>query len=357
MVIQNKPSKKKVVVPVSPQLQNYLERYGRTTKLPLQYDDLLRYEASVPVLDLKGNDTFWETVYYQESDRIDIYPALTYIYALLKTDGDMEVLEHLKVARVDYCTFGNTKPFRIRIINELNDNYDHFYVKRSDANRVYGLELEELLSPNSVRYLHDGGTLIEEHIAGIPGDDFLKNYLDDSVLNQTRMAKEFVKFNERCFVRLLGDMRAYNYVVDITPDIEGFQYRIRAIDFDQQSYEGRKSFYLPQYFKENNPLIFLGIKHMSSETVKQYQLEERSLIAARIKAERSRFDNLFKVMASERLSTPAKVRQLADQLGYHHRTDRFKTCQTMGQIVLTNLDLLLHKGFKQSVVDVSHYDK
>jgi len=38
--------------------------------------------------------------------------------------------------------------------------------------------------------------------------------------NKIRFAKEFVKFNERCFVRLLGDMRSYNFVVDITPDIE-----------------------------------------------------------------------------------------------------------------------------------------
>ena len=50
-------------------------------------------------------------------------------------------------------------------------------------------------------------------------------------------------------------MRSYNFVVDITPDIEDFQYRIRAIDFDQQSYEGRKNLYLPQFFKENIPLV------------------------------------------------------------------------------------------------------
>ena len=85
--------------------------------------------------------------------------------------------------------------------------------------------------------------------------------------------------------RLLGDMRSYNFVVAVTPDIEGSQFRLRAIDFDQQSYEGRKNFYLPQYFRENNPIIFLGIEHMEPETVKQYQLEERSLIAAATAAE------------------------------------------------------------------------
>lgn len=43
----------------------------------------------------------------------------------------------------------------------------------------------------------------------------MKRKLD---FNEKRLAKEFVKFNERCLVRLLGDMRAYNYVFDISPN-------------------------------------------------------------------------------------------------------------------------------------------
>ena len=236
----NVPSKKKIPIAISPALKTYLERYNRLADLQLQYEDLTYYISSTPLLDQEGNETLWETVYYQESEREEIHRALTYVYALLKTDGDITVMDHLTIARVDYCTFGNTKPFRIRIINRLNDNYDHFYVKKSDASRVYGLELEYLLSPNNVTYLVHKNTLVEEHIAGIPGDDFMKHHLEETIFNQTRIAKEFIKFNERCFVRLLGDMRAYNYVIDITPDIEGNQYRMRAIDFDQQSYEGWK---------------------------------------------------------------------------------------------------------------------
>jgi hypothetical protein len=348
----NVPSKKKESIPVRPPLLRYLEENNRSVELPLQYEDLLRYKSSIPLMDQEGNDTLWETVYYEESDERDLFRALTYIYALLKTDGDTDVVEHLTVARIDYCTFGNTKPFRIRIINRLNDNYDHFYVKRADASRVYGLELEGLLSPNNIMFLLDGQTLIEEHIIGIPGDDFCRKHLEDTTFNQIRMAKEFVKFNERCFVRLLGDMRSYNYVVAVTPDIEGSQFRLRAIDFDQQSYEGRKSFYLPQYFKENNPIIFLGIKHMASEAVKQYQLEERSLIANRIKASRNRVDSLFRIMVEDRLSEPGKVDQLKEELAYHHRNDIFLKCQSMGEIVVTNIQLLLQKEFKQSILEI-----
>lgn len=344
----NKPSKKKVAIPIRPALEAYLKRYGRAVELPLQYDDLLRYDTCVPLLDHEGNDTYWEQVFYNEYERSHLDQSLTRVYSLLKTDGDTEVLQHLSVSRVDYCTFGNTKPFRIRIINRLNDNYDHFYVKRADASRVYGLELEELLSPNSFMYFYHSNTLIEEHIAGIPGDDFIKNNLDTTTFNQIRIAKEFVKFNERCFVRLLGDMRSYNYVVDITPDIEGSQYRLRAIDFDQQSYEGGSSFYQPKYFKENNPIIFLGQQHMKVETMVQYQMEERSLIATRIKASFRRTNNLFKVMAKDKISTPKKVEQLKQELGTHHGTTVFDKCTSMGSLVYENLRLVLDKDFKQS---------
>lgn len=345
----NKPLKKKQFYQISEPLRKYLKRYNRLAELPIEYEDLLRYNNAIPLFNLDGEDSYWETVFFDKLEEEEIHNALKGVYALLKTDGDMEVIQHLHIARVDYCTFGNTKPFRIRVINNLNDNYDHFYLKKADASRIYGLELEELLSPNSIRYLVKGDTVIEEHIAGIPGDIFIEKNMDESEFNQIRIAKEFVKFNERCFIRLLGDMRAYNFVVDITPDIEGSQYRIRAIDFDQQSYEGWASFYLPQYFKDNNAVIELGMQHMSWETVKQYQLEERSLIAGRVKASMNRLTKLFNVMNADVVSSEEKVRKLKAELGQHHKTNAFEDCRSMGEIVQTNIRLLLAKDFKQSL--------
>lgn len=345
----NKPSKKKILFPVKEPLNQYLVKYNRRTRLPIQYEDMLRYNNSMTLYDRKGDNTLWETVYFSEADQAEMFNALTRIYALLKTDGDIGALHHLTVARVDYCHFGNTKPFRVRIINRLNDNYDHFYIKKTDSSRVYGLELEELLSPNHVMYLVDGETLIEEHIAGIPGEYFLERHGHIAVFDQIRIAKEFVKFNERCFVRLLGDMRSYNYVIDITPDIEGNQYRMRAIDFDQQSYEGRLNFYLPQYFKENNPIIFMGIEHMSAETVLQYQLEERTLIGARVKDSQKRVNELLDIMTADTISFPDKVDQLKHELAEHHKNSSFLRCNSMGEIVKNNIQLLLKKDFRQSM--------
>ena len=65
-----------------------------------------------------------------------------------------------------------------------------------------------------------------------------------------------MKFNERCMIGLFGDMFlqlcSYTY-----HDFDQVVYRIRAIDFDQQCYEGNLKIYLPQYFKENIKMVEL----------------------------------------------------------------------------------------------------
>lgn len=337
------PSKKKILYTIKNDLRDYLLKWDREVKLPVQYSDLLRFNLSTPLRDKEGKDTLWHTVYYDESEMKELFPNLTYIYALMNTDGEMAVMEHLSVARIDYCTFANTRPFRVRIINKLNDNYDHFYIKIADASRVYGLELEHILSPNRIKYLTDGNTLIEEHIPGLPGDEFIARRISGSKFNQIRICKEFVKFNERCFVRLLGDMRSYNFVVDITPDIEGNQYRFRAIDFDQQSYEGRLKMYLPHYFKENLPLVQLGMQHMDVTTMRQYQEEERSLIANRFRSGYYRLQDLFKVLKHDIIAPDEKVRQLAKELSSYHKNPAFKNCSTMGQLVYECLHQVVEK--------------
>ncbi len=341
----NKPSGKKPAFPVNDKFMAYLTKYGRYTKLPIQYTDMTRYIASIPVFNFKGENTLWENVFYTDYDKEMIYDALCKIYSLLKTDGDTDVIDHLTVSRIDYCVFGNTHPFRVRIINRLNDNYDHFYIKKLDASRIYGLEIEELLSPNNLSYLIDKDTLIEEHIAGIPGDDFINHYLSPDSFNQIRIAKEFVKFNERCFIQLLGDMRSYNYIVNVIPDIEGSQFRIRAIDFDQQSYEGRKQFYLPQYFKENNGILKLGFKYLTNDSVKQYQMEERSLIARRAKVSQERLSALLDCMIHDEISPANKVFELRSDLATHHHNPLFYQCNTMGEIVHLHIQLVLQKDF------------
>jgi len=244
------------------------------------------------------------------------------------------------VERIDYCTFGNSNPFRIKIVNDFNDNYDYFYIKQADASRIYGLELEHILSPARINYFVDAHTLVEEHIAGIPGDQFIQYYLENKEFNKVRIAKEFVKFNERCFIRLLGDMRSYNYVFDITPDFEEVQFRIRPIDFDQQSYEGKRTLYLPQFFKENAVLVQLTLDLLSPETIRQYQKEERTLIARRSISAHHRLDHLIDVMDRDIISPKEKVIQLREELAEHYKDVSFHDCTSMGELVRNCLRLL-----------------
>src|SRR5690349_21156090 len=161
--MNDKPSRKKPIYPVHDNLRNYLKTHGREVKLPAHYHDLQRFTYSVPILDKNGKDTLWEKVTYDMREWEHVREALVRIYAILKTEGDLTFTKHLDVARIDYCTFGNSNPFRIRIVNKFNDNYDYYYIKQADASRIYGLELEHILSPNRITLLTHKATLVEEH--------------------------------------------------------------------------------------------------------------------------------------------------------------------------------------------------
>lgn len=336
-----KPSRKKPFFPINTALRQYLKIHGREAALPVSYSDLLNITYSVPIQDKTGKDTLWEKALYDMRDWQYIKEGLIKLYAIIKTEGDYTFTKHLDVARIDYCTFGNSNPFRIRIVNRYNDNYDHYYIKKEDASRVYGLELEHMLSPNRMTFLTNNDTLVEEHIPGIPGDVFIKDYLHRAETNKIRLAKEFVKFNERCFLRLLGDMRSYNYVVEMTPDIEDFQYRLRAIDFDQQSYEGRRNLYLPQFFKENFSFVDLTLKHLNNDSVEQYRAEERTLIAYRVAAARYRLMDLLNIMSADVITTEEKRDQLKEELEAFFESTIFRRCKTMGEIVKQMLRFVL----------------
>lgn len=336
-------SRKKIMYPISAQLRSYLRSYDRERPLPVGYADLKRFENTMKVYDKYGKDSLWVSTIYSQSDTAEIHQGLKEIYSILKTGGDSSVHEHLHIERVDFCTFGNSNPFRIKIVNNFNDVYDYFYIKQADASRIYGLELEHILSPSRINYFVDTLTLIEEHIAGIPGDVFIKLHLNNPEFNQKRIAKEFVKFNERSFIRLLGDMRSYNYVFDITPDFEDVQFRIRSIDFDQQSYEGRKNLYLPQFFKENTALVDLVTKHINQEVIKQYQSEERTMIARRIISSRRQLEALLKAMTQDNIAPQEKIEQLSDELSRHYGID-FGDCKSMGDILRKCLNQLIEKS-------------
>ena len=342
--LSNLISRKKPIYPISDFFHEYLDRYGRLHPRGIRYEDLTRHVGSVPLYDEHGGDTHWSTVYYAPAEQDEVHDALRLSYAILKADGDTSITEHLYIDRVDLCHYANTLPYRIRIVNRINDNFDYFYVKRVDANRTYGLELEHILSPSRINYFVYGETIIEEHIIGVPADEFMRAEMPQNRFDQVRLAKEFVKFNERCFVRLLGDMHAGNFVIDIRRDFEKWHYRMRPIDFDQQSHHWRKQVYLPQYFPQNNSLVHMGIASLAPENVLQYQKEERALIANRIRVSHGRFSALMEVLREDLISPPEHVERLGRQLAEHYERAEFERCLTMGELVHTSLQVLLERS-------------
>lgn len=334
-------SKKKPSYPVKEMLRKYLSTYGRETKISIFYEDLLRFSGSIVVYDKADNDTLWIRVFYPEFERTEIDNSLKKIYSLLYSDGTTRIFEFLSIDAIDYCTFGNSKPFRVKIRNILNDNHVHFYVKKADASRIYGLELEHILSPNRINFLVQDNTLVEEHITGIPGDEFIKYHLKNCDENGLSiLAKEFVKFNERCMMRLLGDMRSYNFVVIPIHDFDHIVYRFRAIDFDQQCYEGKFRLYRPQFYKENVGLVEIVSQKLQQSSIEQYKNEERALLAKRILSTNKRIRALVDCMEKDTLSTPEKVKQLKMEIYDFTRDVAFKKCNSMGEILRVSLEFV-----------------
>jgi hypothetical protein len=342
-------SKKKPAYPVRKKLDTYLEKYNRKIEIPIFYDDLLRFAGSVVVYDDDEKDTLWVRVFYSDFERKEIDLSLKKVYSILHSDGSERILEYLNIDAIDYCTFGNSKPFRIKVRNILNDNYTHFYVKKTDASRIYGLELEHMLSPYNLNFLVYKDTLIEEHIAGIPGDVFIEKVLPKCTESEkAQLAKEFVKFNERCMIRLLGDMRSYNYVIVPVHDFDHVVYRIRAIDFDQQCFEGKFRVYLPQFFKENLKMVELVTNKLQEYSVDQYKIEERSIVAKRIISSGKRIGELISAARMDKISLPENIVRLKKEIHEFTLDMDFKKCKTMGQVLETALDFV-----KRNYQDVS----
>ena len=153
-----------------------------------------------------------------------------------------------------------------------------------------------------------------------------------------RFAKEFVKFNERCFVRLLGDMRAYNFVVEIIQDFDNVRYRLRAMDFDQQNYEGRKNIYLPQYYKDNIQLVELAQELMSHEIAEHYMKEERVAMKKRFLSNKQRTKSILRRMKKDSISSKENIATLASDLSEYHNEPAFLDMKNMGDILTRHLE-------------------
>ncbi|MEM9340861.1 MAG: hypothetical protein AAGA66_19155, partial [Bacteroidota bacterium] len=89
--------------------------------------------------------------------------------------------------------------------------------------------------------------------------------------------------------------------------------------------------------------IEVGLKHMTPETMRQYQREERSNIANRMKVEKARVDDLLLAMKQDRLSHPENTQKLRKELADFYEEDDFLRCESMGDLVAMSLEMLFRK--------------
>ena len=176
---------------------------------------------------------------------------------------------------------------------------------------------------------------------GIPGDVFMETLLINcSEVEKSQMAKELVKFNERCMIRLLGDMRAYNYVIVPIHDFDQVVYKIRPIDFDQQCYEGNLKVYRPQFFKENYPMVKLVKDKLENSSIEQYKNEERAALAKRIYSAESRIKKLLQIMGNDVIAPDPHVEKLKLELYRLTHDINFKRATSMGNVLNSAFDFI-----------------
>ena len=330
----DRPLMQKEVYAVSSLLQQYLVAIGRDIVLPVKYSDLFHYRYTDAIKDENGKHTHWENVVYDKAIKNRLCHQLLATYYLLKNI----IKETHVIDAIHFCEFANSMPFRITVSNTLNGAIDFFYVKAADASRIYGLELEHLLSPNRVVFFYHDNTLVEEHIEGIPGDVALQISKDFNNEENKQLAEAFIRFNERCFARLLGDMRSYNFVL-INSECEG--YRFRAIDFDQQSYEGKLHLYLPQFYKENYQYFTLCEGTFENTAIEKIREAERIFLKGLVKNCKQRLVALISLMQQDEISDNYKVISLRNELNSYFKTNNFSHCISMGDLVKQQLKQLL----------------
>jgi len=336
----DRPLMQKEVYRVSENLQQYLTQFGFSQALPLHYQELLQYDYTNSLKDELGKHTHWERVVYKKESWEILEEKLKILYQLLVPQSVK--LDLVKVIAVDFCEFANSMPFRIHVEwqHEQDKSNICYYIKQADASRVVGLLLETWLTNNPIGFLYDDQTLVETHIEGEPGDECIKGIDQWSELQKKELATAFVRFNINCFARLLGDMRSYNFVV-VKTDSKSEPIKIRAIDFDQQCYEGRVQLYLPQFYKENLGYVNLVKKLLGREQTESIVTQARQEMRNIALSNAAPLKCLLHMLEKEELSENYKIASLSKELNSWHRIQQFDHFDSMGAIVKQQLELML----------------
>jgi hypothetical protein len=113
------------------------------------------------------------------------------------------------------------------------------------------------------------------------------------------------------------------------------------MDFDQQSYEGRKNMYLPQYYKDNLPLVDLARELLTDEMAQQYMKQERVAMKKRYLAYKQRTKSLLRRMKKDTISSKENIETLKKEFAAYYNNPQFLNFKTMGQILELHIETKL----------------
>jgi len=318
-----------------PALQHYLLQQNRTASLGFCYADLQDYRYTDSLKDDRGKHTHWERVVYHSDRNSALHPRLVSAYFSLCEKAGIRITDPggLQITAIDFCEYANSMPFRITLTDRSGKS-DSFFVKQADASRIYGLELEHLLSHPDISFICMGDTLVEQEITGVFADTYLQGSGQLPQSEKRQAARAFAAFNLRCFVRLLGDMRSYNFVLQKSGEAQLF---FRAIDFDQQTYEGNTALYFSHAYSENQTLVNWVQELLPEDEI--VSIEQDAITAMRRSAAEhpGRLLRLLEIISSDEITEHYKFLQLRNGLVHYHRSDAFAKCSTMGGLLRQQL--------------------
>ena len=292
----------KPIIPLSPEVEDYLTAVGRYQAFPVAYTDLLHYRFTDAVRDEAGKLTHWERLSFTPEYASALYPRLLDSIRLLEP----EIALNGSIGVIDICEYGNSNPFRIQL--RLANGADRWYfLKQADCSRLLGLELAHLLGTQPASYLAHEQTVLEAAIEGMPGDQFLRQRVPGADQSEkTALARAFVRFCQQAYGCLLGDMRHYNFVVRTGTVVP----QLLPIDFDQQLHEGFPSFYSPQYFRENLGWVELVESMLTADQILAVEEEERDRWRNRFRENQERLHACMQAFSSVTLSERHQIRLL-----------------------------------------------
>jgi predicted house-cleaning noncanonical NTP pyrophosphatase (MazG superfamily) len=97
---------------------------------------------------------------------------------------------------------------------------------------------------------------------------------------------------------------------------------------------------MPQFFKENFKMVKMVQGKIQEESIEQYKIEERSIVAKRVISCRNRLNALLKCMKSDQISNKKNVNNLKEEIYNYSHDKNFRKCASMGEIVKVILDFV-----------------